>query len=179
MQLPAPLQVGAAVAARPAQAAAPQGASAPGNTHAAADTPSQRPSQVELPPQSGRAPRGRPVVGAQRPRLAGLSQASHWRSQALSQQIPSTQYPAAHSDGSAQGAPGPSFGTHSPAEQNSVEPQLAEVVQPPEHRVPEQVAGVQRWVRGAMQEPLPAQVRARVATPAEQLAGLHSVSAAG
>jgi hypothetical protein len=73
--------------------------------------PSQAPPQEEPSlAQAARVPRGGPTTAAQLPFTTPL-QASHWPSQALSQQYPSTQLPEAHWLVRVQAAPWPSAAT--------------------------------------------------------------------
>jgi hypothetical protein len=97
-QVPVPLQLAALTAVPAEQVPARQPVEPPGYAQAMAIVPSQEPPQA-LPSvvQAVRLPCGAPVVFVQVPTLPVTSQAWHCPPQALLQQTPSTQLPAAHS----------------------------------------------------------------------------------
>ena len=86
-QLPSPLHLASSVAVPPLQCAARHTLLAPGYAQRARCEPSQLPPQtVPSVSQATRPPRGGPLTGQHVPSLFGTSQASHWPSQAASQQ---------------------------------------------------------------------------------------------
>src|SRR5260221_5450755 len=114
----------------------------------------------------------------QRPTVDGSLHAWHCSSQALSQQTPSTQKPVAHWPPEAHCAPGPNLSMQMPAEQNLPAEHALSAAQPAQ-RAPLQAAGAQSCSCIGPQDPSPAQVRGRMATPVAQLAGVQTVDAPG
>ncbi len=119
------------------------------------------------------------MVGWHTPTLVASSQASHWPSQARSQQTPSTQNPLEHWFEPAHGAPVGSPATHTPAAQYSAAAQSESTVQLPAHWVAPHEYGVQTCDWSGPQEPPELHVCASVATPFVQLAGVHTTDTPG
>jgi hypothetical protein len=144
------------------------------------EEPSQAPPHADPSvAQCVRAPCGAPTAGAQVPNEPATSQASHWPSQAASQQTPSTQKPLAHWPGAPQAPPFGCFGTQTPPEHQFPGAQEPPAEQAPAQTDPLQAYAPQSWVWAGGQLPAPVQLAARVATPPEQEASRHAVSGPG
>jgi hypothetical protein len=106
---PVPVQFAGAVAIPPVQLASRHGASELVNAaHDVRFAPShvaRSHTETSAPGQAGRPPRGAPFTATHFPRLPTTSHASHCPVHALSQQIPSTQFPDPHSPPAAQAVP--------------------------------------------------------------------------
>src|SRR5260221_4422000 len=91
LQLALPPHFGVPVAEPLAQKPTPQVTVAPGSAHVVRLAPSQNPPQAPEPGHAGRPSRGAPVMAMHLPSEPAWSHDSHWSTQAVSQQSPSTQ----------------------------------------------------------------------------------------
>ena len=97
VQAPAPLHTVGGVALPAVQVPAAHCVSAAGNVHLVPSVPPQVPLHGACPAHAVRVPRGVPITGVHLPGVVGSLQLSHWPTQLLSQQTPSTQLPLVQS----------------------------------------------------------------------------------
>lgn len=147
--------------------------------HATPDVPSHWAAQAPSPLHAVRPPRGAPVTAEQVPTLPASAQASHWPSQARSQQVPSTQKPLAHWGAALHVAPDAWGAAQTPAEHQLPAAQSESAAQFPTHAEAPQAKAPHACVCSGGQPPWPSHPAESTATPAAQLPGRQVTAAPG